>query len=116
MQYGKLLLALGEHEKAIAAHEKAVEIDPTRLELYKELMGGLQKTGNYMRRAEVQDLYLKQLVATEQDKTQDYFITGRYYYMAAARAYQANDTAMTNIAATKADSCFAIVVEKAPEA
>ena len=43
MQYGKLLLALGEHEKAIAALEKAVEIDPTRLELYKELMGGLQK-------------------------------------------------------------------------
>lgn len=115
MQYGKLLLALGEHEKAIAALEKAVEIDPTRLELYKELMGGLQKTENYMRRAEVQDLYLKQLVATEQDKTQDYFITGRYYYMAAARAYQANDTTMTNIAATKADSCFAIVVEKAPE-
>ena len=106
---------MGEHEKAIAALEKAVEIDPTRLELYKELMGGLQKTGNYMRRAEVQDLYLKQLVATEQDKTQDYFITGRYYYMAAARAYQANDTTMTNIAATKADSCFAIVVEKAPE-
>ena len=68
-----------------------------------------------MRRAEVQDLYLKQLVATEQDKTQDYFITGRYYYMAAARAYQANDTAMTNIAATKADSCFAIVVEKHPK-
>ena len=59
-----------------------------------------------MRRAEVQDLYLKQLVATEQDKTQDYFITGRYYYMAAARAYQANDTAMTNIAATKSRQLF----------
>ena len=115
MQYGKLLFALGEKEKSIAALEKAVEIDPTRLELYKELMTTLQKSGKYMRRAEVQDLYLKQLVALEQDKTQDYFIAGRYYYMAATRAYQAKDTIGTTIAATKADSCFAIVVEKAPE-
>lgn len=115
VQYGKLLLALGQHDKAIEALEKAVEIDPTRLELYKELMTGLQKAGNYMRRAEVQDLYVKQLAAVEQDKTQDYFIAGRYYYMAAARAYQANDTTTTRIAAEKADSCFAIVVEKAPE-
>lgn len=115
VQYGKLLLALGQHDKAIEALEKAVEIDPTRLELYKKLMTGLQKAGNYMRRAEVQDLYVKQLAAVEQDKTQDYFIAGRYYYMAAARAYQANDTTTTRIAAEKADSCFAIVVEKAPE-
>ena len=115
VQYGKLLLALGQHDKAIEALEKAVEIDPTRLELYKELMTGLQKADNYMRRAEVQDLYVKQLAAVEQDKTQDYFIAGRYYYMAAARAYQANDTTTTRIAAEKADSCFAIVVEKAPE-
>lgn len=115
VQYGKLLLALGQHDKAIEALEKAVEIDPTRLELYKELMTGLQKAGNYMRRAEVQDLYVKQLAAVEQDKTQDYFIAGRYYYMAAARAFQANDTTTTNVAAAKADSCFAIVVEKAPE-
>lgn len=115
VQYGKLLLALGQHDKAIEALEKAVEIAPTRLELYKELMTGLQKAGNYMRRAEVQDLYVKQLAAVEQDKTQDYFIAGRYYYMAAARAYQANDTTTTRIAAEKADSCFAIVVEKAPE-
>ena len=115
MQYGKLLFALGEKEKSIAALEKAVEIDPARLELYKELMTTLQKSGKYMRRAEVQDLYLKQLVALEQDKTQDYFIAGRYYYMAATRAYQAKDTIGTTIAATKADSCFAIVVEKAPE-
>ena len=113
VQYGKLLLALGQTVERCV--EKAVEIDPTRLELYKELMTGLQKAGNYMRRAEVQDLYVKQLAAVEQDKTQDYFIAGRYYYMAAARAYQANDTTTTRIAAEKADSCFAIVVEKAPE-
>ncbi len=115
VQYGKLLLDLGKSEDAVANLEKAIEIDPDRLENYKELETACTKAGKYMRRAEVHEAYIKKLEAKEQAKTQDYFVGGRYYYMAAARAYQAQDTLNTRIGATKADSLFAIVTEKAPE-
>lgn len=115
VQYGKLLLDLGKADDAVANLEKAIEIEPERTENYKELETACAKAGKYMRRAEVHEMYIKQLEAKEQNKTQDYFVGGRYYYMAAARAYQAGDTLNTRIGATKADSLFAIVTENAPE-
>ncbi len=115
VQYGKLCLETGSIDKGIEALEKAIEIDPTRLENYKELTNALSKNGRYLRRAEVNEKYINQLEALEQEKTQDYFVGGRYYYMAASRAFQNNDQTETAFAAAKADSLFAIVVEKAPE-
>ena len=115
VQYGKLCLETGRINEGLDALEKAIEIDPTRLENYKELTNALSKNGRYLRRAEVNEKYINQLEALEQAKTQDYFVGGRYYYMAASRAFQNNEQTETAFAAAKADSLFAIVVEKAPE-
>ena len=109
--YGRLMSNLGEKEKAYAQLEKALEIDPTKVDMYKELGELYERDGDYINAIR----QYQNFIDKGEDKVtlSDFFTVGKLNYYAAsdtAAVYAANKD---NFIAA-ADSAFTMVVEKAP--
>lgn len=110
--YGRLLAALGEKKKGYEQLEKALTIDPSRIEMYKELGDMYESDHDYANAIR----QYQNFIDKGEDKVtlSDYFTVGKLNYFAASdtsAAYKAEKEKYT----AAADSAFAMVVEKAPD-
>lgn len=112
MYYGRLLSAIGEKAKAYQQLEKALEIDPSKVEMYKEL-GDLYEQDHDYKNA------IRQY-ANFIEKGGDKVILGDYYSLGRLNYSAAGDTTAAYVVdrnkyIAAADSAFAVVAEKAPD-
>ncbi|HIT98270.1 MAG TPA: tetratricopeptide repeat protein [Candidatus Merdimorpha stercoravium] len=110
--YGTLLSQVGEKEKSYKQLEKALQIDPTKIELYKELGNMYEADGDYENAILQHTKYIEN--GADQVTLADYYSLGRLNYFAAG------DTLPQHVAnrdkyLAGADSSFAKVVEQAPD-
>ena len=110
--YGRLLYALGEKEKGYQQLEKALEIDPSRVEMYKELGDMYESDRDYANAIRQYQNFIDK--GGDKVVLSDYFTVGKLNYFAASdttSAYAAQKDKYT----AAADSAFAMVAEKAPD-
>lgn len=110
--YGTLLSQVGEKEKSYKQLEKALQIDPTKIELYKELGNMYEADGDYENAILQHTKYIEN--GADQVTLADYYSLGRLNYFAAS------DTLPQHVAnrdkyLAGADSAFAKVAEQAPD-
>ena len=115
LTYGYLLIKNDQPDKAVSVFEKAIAIEPTNLDLYKELSDAYRSAGDYVKSADAYNEYMK--LDSANVRVQDYFILGGAYYQAAATAADSTDVekAEKTRLYLAADSLFKIVIERAPE-
>jgi len=110
--YGTLLSKVGEKEKAYKQLEKALQVDPSKIELYKELGDMYEEDGDYENAILQHTKFIEN--GGEQVTLADFYALGRLNYFAAGDTlpqYVANrDKYLAG-----ADSAFAKVVEQAPD-
>ena len=114
MHYGRLLVAEKDFAQATEQYKKALALDPTRVELYKELASASEKLNQYDSAAIYYDRFIEK--GEKLVTVADYFMLGKCHYFAGNAA----DSTEAGIAARKihmqaADSVFAYVAEKAPD-
>lgn len=110
--YGTLLSQVGGKEKSYKQLEKALQIDPTKIELYKELGNMYEADGDYENAILQHTKYIEN--GADQVTLADYYSLGRLNYFAAS------DTLPQHVAnrdkyLAGADSAFAKVAEQAPD-
>lgn len=117
--YADVLKEKGELDRAITEYQKAIELDPSKIAIYKDIASSLSREG---KPEEAGDLYQKYIdIKGEEAESADYLQMGSYFYRASsAVAKAANEgdeaakaTLNTNVA--KADAAFAKVIELVPE-
>ena len=110
--YGRLLSALGEKAKGYQQLEKALEIDPSRIEMYKELGDMYESDRDYANAIR----QYQNFIDKGEDKVtlSDYFTVGKLNYFAAGDTTAAYVAQKDKFIAA-ADSAFAMVAEKAPD-
>ncbi|WP_255491308.1 tetratricopeptide repeat protein [Dysgonomonas sp. ZJ279] len=114
MTYGNILSEAGQKIDAIAQYKKAIELDPSKIELNKEIAIIL---ANESMNAEAAEFYKKYIeLMGEKAEASDFFQLGRYYYMAGTAASKDSTlTAQAPAMFKDADAAFAIVAERIPE-
>lgn len=116
MAYGNILSESGKKLEAIEQFKKAIELDPAKIELNKEIATIL---GNEDMNAEAAEFYKKYIeLKGEAAEASDYFQLGRYYLSAGSPLL--NDSiAEKKAEGTKilkeADDAFRIVAERIPD-
>lgn len=123
LAYAKILSETGNKTGAIEQYKKAIALDPSRSDLYKDIATASAEEGLNAIAAEFYKKYIE-LLADKVEPT-DFYQLGRYYYAAGTAAI---DTTVViseaDIAAVKAehkgylkeaDSAFATVAERIPE-
>lgn len=109
LYYGRLLNAAKMYDESLAALNKAIEMDNTHFDIYKDMAGVYSSSGNALKAVESYEHYLS--VLGDKTETSDVFQLGRYYYTAAV----SQDSIMAKYLLTKADSTFAIVAKNVPD-
>ncbi len=119
--YANILTENKLADKAVPVLEKAISLDPEKIDLYKELSEAYRAAGDMLKSADAYSEYMKR---NEDVSLTDYFFLGTIYYRAATAEAPAADATPEEKAAKmaiqkpiyqKADSLFAIVTERAPE-
>lgn len=115
MYYGHLLEDLKKYDEAITQYEKAVKLDPTKTDLYKNISSTYEQKNDYKKAI---DAYQKYYSSLEKEKqTPDLqFQLGRLYYGAGTQT----DSLTINAEERKqalvaADSVFHFIAEAAPD-
>ncbi|MDR1699122.1 MAG: tetratricopeptide repeat protein [Prevotellaceae bacterium] len=117
--YGRLLLAQGNTEAALASFKKAIEIDPSNAEINKEIAELYSDAKDFDNGL----AYYAKFIEASGDKlvNTDYFAYGQYIYKAASNIVNNNPAPLTPELTAKKDSLlnladaqFAIVQERAP--
>ncbi len=109
--YGEVLLKNGQIDKALEQYSAAVALDPKEVNVYKDIATAVADEKRYATAAEYYGKYVAGLPAEKVAAT-DLFTLGRYNYLAASSAEGEQKTNLL----TKADSAFAQVIEKRPDA
>lgn len=114
MHYAHLLMARKEVEQAIPQYEKALQLDSTRVDLYKELAGAYEKLNRYDSAIVNYSNFIDKggkLVTLA-----DYFTLGKCHYFEGNGA-DSTETGLNirRVHMHAADSVFAYVAEKAPD-
>lgn len=114
MAYANILSESGQKAQAIEQYKKAIALDPSKIELNKEIA---TICGNEDMNVEAADFYKKYIeLAGDKVEAADYFQLGRYYYTAGTTA--AKDSLQAEQAPTlfyQADTAFATVAERIPD-
>ncbi|MBQ0114963.1 MAG: tetratricopeptide repeat protein [Bacteroidales bacterium] len=84
--YAQALQKVGNAEEAIAAYEKAIEINPKNYDLMRNLSDSYADAKNYDKAIE----YIKRVVEGEDSKANDIYTLGNCYYSMAVDATDAN--------------------------
>lgn len=119
MSFGNILSETGNKDRAIDQYKKAIELDPSKVSLFKDIAATCAKDGQY---AEAADFFKKyiEMLGEKADPT-DYYQLGGYYLSAGANVD--SDTTLTKeqvkAKATpffkEADAAYAVVAERKPE-
>lgn len=115
MYYGHLLESLKKYDEATTQYEKAVQLDPTRTELYKNLSSTCEQKNDYKKAIEAYQKYYSSLEKEKQTPDLQ-FQLGRLYYGAGTQADSlAINAEERKQALTAADSVFHTIAEAAPD-
>ncbi|MDR1121043.1 MAG: hypothetical protein LBM08_09005, partial [Dysgonamonadaceae bacterium] len=109
ISYAKLLNKNKQGLEAVVYYRKALELDSTEVELYKEIASAYEKAENYVEAIAAQQQYMERI---EEPKASEYYSFGRTYYQAGTQMGVNGDTIAQKEYLLKADSLFAIVTEK----
>lgn len=112
--YGKLLKDSKNYTEATAQFEKALQLDSSKIEIYKELADAYERTSNYPKAIAA---YRQFFSATPAGKAvaSDYLAYGQTYYFAADALKGTPDSIHQKSYLTTADSLFTIVTDKSPD-
>lgn len=108
--YGEVLNANNQNEKALEQYKKAIEIDPTKAELYKEISTICSNSGDIVAAAQFLEKYIE--VIGENAQATDYFELGRLYYRAGTSVIKENHDEGVKLLQS-ADKAFEKVTEQA---
>jgi len=113
--HGHLAVKVKQHKMAIESFRKALELDSTKTELYKEMGNAAFLSGNYPEAASYYEKYLK---LDDNAQAGDYFIYGQACFSVASDYITNPDAVMDEVAfknyVQKGDSAFAEVVRRFP--
>ena len=115
MYYGHLLEDLKKYDEAVGQYEKAVQLDPEKTDLYKNISSAYEQKNDYKKAI---DAYKKYYSSLQKDKqTPDLqFQLGRLYYGAGTQAdsliMKAEERKQALVAA---DSVFQVIAGAAPD-
>ncbi len=112
--YGNLLAEAGRREDAVEAFNKAVEMNPNNVELFKRLAATMSSEKLYEDAANFQHKYVK---AVEDADATEYYQLGRYYQSAAAAIRDTIPEALEKRENLfkEADVAFKVLTEKRPD-
>lgn len=110
--YAKLLTKNKQDAAAIPFYEKALKIDSTKVEFYKEISSAYEKTEKY---DEAIASYQKYMDLLEKPNPSDYYNFGRSYYNAGTQKGIQGDTVAQKAYLNKADSLFTEVTVLNPD-
>lgn len=108
--FARLLEADKQYEEAIAQFQKALAVDASHIEIYKDISGVYEQQKDFAKAIETYKSYLGSLKG--EPEVSDLFLYGRLNY------YAATDAAMQDHQATylaEADTVFAQVAQKVPD-
>lgn len=108
LTYGEVLKGLGKTNEAIAQYEKAVEINPEKVELLKDLSSAYGANENYEKSAEFYQKYVDTADASTNDL---YVLAGKYQNVVAT---EKEDSVKRQAALDNAIKYIDIVIEKVP--
>ena len=116
MYYGHLLEALKRYDEAVGQYEKAVELDPTKSDLYKNISLAYEQKNDYKKAIDAYKKYYNSLKAEEQTPDLQFQI-GRLYYGAGTQADSLNviKPEERKQALMAADSVFASIAQALPD-
>ena len=115
MYYGHLLEALKKYDEAVGQYEKAIQLDPTKTDLYKNISSAYEQKNDYKKAISAYQKYYTSL--DKEHQTPDLqFQFGRLYYGAGTQT----DSLTINAEERKqalmaADSVFHSIAEAAPD-
>ncbi len=115
MYYGHLLEALKKYDEAVGQYEKAIQLDPTKTDLYKNISSAYEQKNDYKKAISAYQKYYTSL--DKEHQTPDLqFQFGRLYYGACTQT----DSLTINAEERKqalmaADSVFHSIAEAAPD-
>lgn len=109
--YGELLSENGQTEKALEQYKKAIEIDPEKVELYKEVSTICSNSGDFVAAAQFLEKYIS--LIGENAQATDHFELGRLYYRAGTALMKENKEEGSKLLQS-ADAAFGKVAEQAP--
>lgn len=115
MYYGHLLDAVKQYADAVVQYEKAMKLDPAKVELWNNISSSYESAGDY---AKAIDAYKKYYAALSADKqTPDLqFQLGKLYYEKGAQSDTLKVLRAERVAAlASADSIFADLSQVAPD-
>ena len=115
MYYGHLLEELKKYDEAVGQYEKAVELDPTKTDLYKNISSVYEQKNDYKKAIGAYHKYYSSLEKEKQTPDLQ-FQLGRLYYGAGTQP----DSLTINVEERKqalmsADSVFQVISEAAPD-
>ncbi len=111
--YANILQKVGKIDEAIPQYTKAIELDKTKITLYKDLAKALADEDKPGDAAKIFDEYIK--LAGDAVEANDFFQLGRYCYMAARALSESSDEediAKKKEYISKGDTAFATVAER----
>ncbi|MDU1889120.1 MAG: tetratricopeptide repeat protein [Dysgonomonas sp.] len=115
MAYGKILNETGNKTKAIEQYEKAIKLDPSKIDLYKEIATSTANEKLYPQAAEFYKKYIG--LSGEKAEATDYYQLGRYYFSAGSAALKDSTVAKEQAIQyfKEADAAFAEVEKRVPD-
>ena len=115
MYFGHLLNAVKKYDESVQQYKKALELDPTKNNLWLEISNAYENGNNYVGAIDAFQKYYSSLEADK--KTPDLqFQLGKLYYGQGTQADSLNINAAGRKAAlTSADSVFAVIAQAAPD-
>ena len=115
MYYGHLLNALKKYDEAVVQYQKAIELDASKTELWREISHAYEQKNDYTDAITAYQKYYNSLPAAEQ--TSDLlFQMGKLYYGKGTQGDTLNVSSDERKAAlASADSVFTVIAQAAPE-
>ena len=115
MYYGHLLESLKKYEEAVVQYEKAVQLEPGKTDLYKNISSAYEQKNDYKKAISAYRKYYSSL--DKEKQTPDLlFQLGKLYYGAGTQADSlATGVDERKLALMSADSVFHSIAEVAPE-
>lgn len=110
--YGRLLQKEDQDSLAVIYLAKAVEMDSSKIELYKEISSAYEQMERYDKAIE---FFQKYMDAVDAPNTSDYYMFGRTYYQAGTQMGLKGDTVAQKEYLLMADKKFEEVTEQNPD-
>lgn len=115
MYYGHLLDAVKQYADAVAQYEKAMKLDPEKIELWNNISSSYESAGDYTKAIDAYKKYYGVLSADKQTPDLQFQLGKLYYEKGAQSDTLKVSRAQRTAALASADSVFAIISQAAPD-